>query len=408
MAVSRPFLLALIGIALLGATVFAVRNAPQSADSGGAAAPAASSQPATPAAQLSPEEALQSALSTNPGSARFHVEASLKANGATGTLEVHGATDDSGKDPRVDLDVNVDALGTEVNGGFVTTGGEAWFTRGDTGYLVPQEVWDGLRKQGSSPVPTPGLPFDPAKWVRDVKDEGTESIAGVETQHVSASIDTGAVLRDLRQALPGDAARQVEDSVERADFELWVGTKDRILRRLTADVEFAVAGSGPVEVTLDVQLSDVGRPQRIERPAKVVEELPGGEFGAFMRTALQGASSAGGGDVRAVSAGLRTGNNPQKLQRALRDNRKVVLLFMNARGLDDEIVKDSLRAVRRATNALTLTDSVLNVDRYGSLVESLGVTQTPSIVLIDRNGKARLVEGYVDAESLVQVVADAR
>jgi hypothetical protein len=29
-------------------------------------------------------------------------------------------------------------------------------------------------------------------------------------------------------------------------------------------------------------------------------------------------------------------------------------------------------------------------------------------VLIDRNGKASLVEGYVDTESLVQVVADAR
>ena len=54
-----------------------------------------------------------------------------------------------------------------------------------------------------------------------------------------------------------------------------------------------------------------------------------------------------------------------------------------------------------------LTDSVLNADRYGSLVEDLGVTRPP-IVLIDRNGKARLVEGYVDAESLVQVVADAR
>jgi hypothetical protein len=127
-----------------------------------------------------------------------------------------------------------------------------------------------------------------------------------------------------------------------------------------------------------------------------------------MRTALQGVSSASRGDARAVSAGLSTNDNPQKLQRALRDERKVVLLFVNARGLDDKIVEGSLRAVRRDTKALTLTDSVLNVDRYGSLVENLGVTQTPSIVLIDRNGKARLVEGYVDTESLVQVVADAR
>jgi hypothetical protein len=408
MAVSRPFLLALIGIALLGATVLAVRNAPPSTDGGVAATPETPAQPAAPSPQLSPQEALEAALSTNPGSARFQVEASLKAAGQSGTLELSGATDDSAKDPRVAIDVKVDALGTDVQGGFVTTGGEAWFTRGDTGYLVPPEVWDGLRRQQTGAVPAPALPFDPPTWVKDVKDEGSETIDGVETQHVSASLDARAVLRDLGQALPANAAAQMQNSIKRAEFDVWVGSKDRILRRLTADVELAVRDSAPITVALDVELSDVGRPQQVERPAKVVKELPGGEFGAFMRGVLQGSSAVTGGDPAAVSAGLRTGNNPEKLQRALRDKRKVALLFVNGRGVDDRIVQDSLRAVQRDTRALTLTDSVLNVDRYGSMVESLGVSQTPSIVLIDRDGKARLVEGYVDAESLVQVVADAR
>jgi hypothetical protein len=48
------------------------------------------------------------------------------------------------------------------------------------------------------------------------------------------------------------------------------------------------------------------------------------------------------------------------------------------------------------------------VDRYGRLLENLGVTQAPAIVIIGRSGKATLYEGYVDADSLVQVVADAR
>ena len=152
------------------------------------APPAGPTQPAKPVAQLAPEDALASAFSTAPGSARFRVEASLRAQGQGGTLELSGATDDSAKDPRVALDVKVDALGTNVQGGFVTTGGEAWFTRGDTGYLVPQEIWDGLQEPGSGPAPA--LPFHPAKWVEDVKGEGTQSIDGVETQHVSASLDT--------------------------------------------------------------------------------------------------------------------------------------------------------------------------------------------------------------------------
>ncbi len=406
MAVSRPFLLALIGIVLLGATVLTVRNAPQSTSAGTAPPPAGPTQPAKPVAQLAPEDALASAFSTAPGSARFRVEASLRAQGQRGTLELSGATDDSAKDPRLALDVKVDALGTNVQGGFVTTGGEAWFTRGDTGYLVPQEIWDGLQEPGSGPAPA--LPFNPAKWVEDVKGEGTQSIDGVETQHVSASLDTRAVLRDLSRVLPAGAAARVQKGVKRADFDVWVGTKDHVLRRLTADLAFSLPGSGGAALALEVELSDVGRPQRIERPAEVSKQLPGGQFGAIMRTLLQRSSAATGGDPGAVSAGLRAGNNPQRLQRALREHRKVVLLFTNARGLDDRIVERSLRAVSRDTRALTLTDAVTSVDRYGSLVENLGVSQTPSIVLIDRNGKARLVEGYVDAESLVQVVADAR
>jgi thioredoxin-related protein len=55
-----------------------------------------------------------------------------------------------------------------------------------------------------------------------------------------------------------------------------------------------------------------------------------------------------------------------------------------------------------------LTDDVAAVERYGKLVEDIGVSQTPSIVIIDRTGHARLLEGYVDSDSLTQAVADAR
>jgi hypothetical protein len=67
-----------------------------------------------------------------------------------------------------------------------------------------------------------------------------------------------------------------------------------------------------------------------------------------------------------------------------------------------------MRDVDRRTKALVLTDHVDAVERYGKLVEDIGVSQTPSIVIIDRSGKARLIEGYVDADTLTQAVADAR
>ena len=57
---------------------------------------------------------------------------------------------------------------------------------------------------------------------------------------------------------------------------------------------------------------------------------------------------------------------------------------------------------------VVFTDDVANTERYGQLVENLGVTQAPAIVFIDRRGTASLVEGYVDGPSLAQVVADRR
>ena len=68
----------------------------------------------------------------------------------------------------------------------------------------------------------------------------------------------------------------------------------------------------------------------------------------------------------------------------------------------------SLRAVERDSNAVVLTDHVDAVERYGKLVEDLGVSQTPSVVLIDTTGEARLIEGFIDTSSLTQAVADTR
>jgi thioredoxin-related protein len=64
--------------------------------------------------------------------------------------------------------------------------------------------------------------------------------------------------------------------------------------------------------------------------------------------------------------------------------------------------------VDRRTKALVLSDPVDAVDRYGKLVQDLGVSETPSIVIIDSKGKAKLIEGYVDSATLTQAVADAR
>ena len=73
MAISRPFLLALLGIALLGATVFAVQNARTESDSGSTVAqPAQQAQPA----QAQPAQAQPSAGPSQVLSAAFSSQCS--------------------------------------------------------------------------------------------------------------------------------------------------------------------------------------------------------------------------------------------------------------------------------------------------------------------------------------------
>ena len=117
-----------------------------------------------------------------------------------------------------------------------------------------------------------------------------------------------------------------------------------------------------------------------------------------------------GGVTGAENSSLRvlTSPNPGRAARAVRDHKKVVILFRNPRGLDDRAMTSVMRTVDRRTQALVLSDNVDAVDRYGKLVEDLGVSQTPSVVIIDRSGKAQLIEGYVDSDTVTQAVADAR
>ena len=101
-------------------------------------------------------------------------------------------------------------------------------------------------------------------------------------------------------------------------------------------------------------------------------------------------------------------NNPRKVATAVRKHQRVVILFQNPRGLDDQATAEAVRTLRAQTNAKVFIDDIRSVDRFGPIVQDVGVNQAPSIVIIDRRGKARLIEGYIDSRALAQEVADAR
>jgi hypothetical protein len=137
-----------------------------------------------------------------------------------------------------------------------------------------------------------------------------------------------------------------------------------------------------------------------------VNRLPGGRYGAFAAGLIAGMGSTAGVDASALA--VPTTNAHLRAERAVAKGRKLAIFFASPRGLDERAVHAAVRTLDRETSdVVVLTDHVGNVDEYGSMVEDLGVNQTPAVVVIDTRGSARLIEGYVDPESLVQVVADA-
>jgi hypothetical protein len=311
----------------------------------------------------------------------------------------------------------------KLDGGFVATGDKAWFTRGDSAYAVPQDAWDkivearkgGTPGAGAGPA-TPELELKSGDWLRKVSSEEGGEIDGVETTHISADVDAAAAVAQLLQGmqgagqlpfeLPAGVERRAAKTLGDARLDVWVG-KDEIIRRLSLELAGKGDGGRPVRMDLHFELADVNDPQDVSAPSKVLNRLPDGRYGQLVRGFLVGLGSGAGVDASAL--GVPTTNAHLKAERGVAQGRKVVILFRNPRALDDRAVDVAMRTLDRETrNVVVLTDHVGNADEYGSMVEDLGVNQTPAVVVVDSRGTARLIEGYVDPASLVQVVADAR
>jgi hypothetical protein len=100
---------------------------------------------------------------------------------------------------------------------------------------------------------------------------------------------------------------------------------------------------------------------------------------------------------------------PRRVATALAAHRTVVIFFSDGRGADDKATAASVRSIRgRAHGARFFADRLRNIGDYRLIVGNLGLSQSPSVVIVGQRGKARVVEGYVDSETLLQQVLDAR
>ena len=291
-------------------------------------------------------------------SGNFSIRASVSAEGEEGgsfegslSGPFQGDPDDPTALPQLDLTASASGEGggesIEFEGGLVVTEDNAYVEYEGETYEVGTEDFGELRDQLQAQAGTAqegsALSFqeaceqsieqaggdpsaceiDPAGWLTNLTNEGTEEVGGAETIHISGDADVEQILTDLggfAAAIPGAEQQgvdptqlgQLREAVTEASLDLYSGVDDRILRGLDAHLVLdpaAIAGPVPVpvenvDVSFSLEIADVNEEQTIEAPSgdvKPIEELTGEALGlgeiplGGASGGLPGAGGGGGG-----------------------------------------------------------------------------------------------------------------
>ena len=99
---------------------------------------------------------------------------------------------------------------------------------------------------------------------------------------------------------------------------------------------------------------------------------------------------------------------PAGVTRALARKRTVVLFFFERRAADDAATARSVSSLRGRSGVQVFSAPISKLGDYQAVIGAAGISQAPAIVIVGRDRAARVIEGYVDRETLAQQVADAR
>ncbi len=226
-------------------------------------------------------------------------------------LQMDGAfqTEPGSSAPQLDVEMTIAGAGSPLQLGVVSTGDQAFIKAQGAAYRVPAgEFQRTFAAQGSgrqSNTPLAALGVDPKSWLVNASDEGSANVGGVETDHVTAGVNTEKMIDDVlalgartgNSQLSGFSAaqkQQVSQAVQSAKLDLYTAKSDGTLRKLAAHVSLNTPqGSG--NVSFELAFSDVNKPQKITAPSNALPlSALDRDLGGNLLAGLQQGSTGGG------------------------------------------------------------------------------------------------------------------
>ncbi len=244
--------------------------------------------------------------------------------------------------PKFDFDVTLATRDGRFTIGIVSTGQSGWVKLGTQAFTLPPDQFKELGPKGAgSKGGLPGdlgtLGVDPRGWIRNVQDEGVETLDGDKVIHLSADVDLNGLVKDLDKLLSstggtglnaiaglpagigGDAQGAVAKAVQSAGVDIWTGEQDHQLRRITIKLDVDTPTQKDGTVALDLAVTGLNRPQQISPPAdpRPLSELTTALAVLGQQRAQQGTS---GGAAPAAPSGGASGRTYDECVQAAADD----------------------------------------------------------------------------------------
>jgi hypothetical protein len=214
-------------------------------------------------------------------------------------VSVVGPWTDAAGQPEAAFNVSLGLRGGILGGDMYLRGDKAFIGLGSTAYQIPDPIAGPLRapleaKTSNALGAVLGVfHIAPERWAKNPRIVGNERVAGIDTIHGSAELDTKAMFRDLSAltkrltslkitnitGLPQVVDRQdrqaLQRSVTSADGDVWTGADDKVLRKArfrmtlkpSAKDRKILGGFTSIRVVANLDVTDVGAEQSIDVPS---------------------------------------------------------------------------------------------------------------------------------------------